>query len=292
MSYQAVQWAFDIAPMLRMPSGKPDTTARGVLVARAERADENGIDTHAGVEEIIWRTGYDERTIQRAERRLEQAGLLVPDGTTRHGTPRWNLNLALCRDEAERAEIAAAVEGRKTANRDRERARRDRHRAERAHSASTRVDAENTREDSASTRAHLDSTRVDAAPPEPPMNHPGTTRGTTPEPPSGGTLPPDPLRPPSPPAPGTSPQKPLSEPPTPAQDHQGDPLPHAHADETATPLRLVATNDQPAAGGPPRGIFPIPVPGRRLSRAEEAIAAATARREAARRAFQGRETTG
>ncbi|SCL43327.1 hypothetical protein GA0074692_6823 [Micromonospora pallida] len=87
MSYQAVQWALDEAPMLRTKAGLPDTTARAVLVARAERADEFGRDTHASIADVIWRTGFDERTIQRAELRLEAAGLLVPDGTTRWGTP-------------------------------------------------------------------------------------------------------------------------------------------------------------------------------------------------------------
>lgn len=293
MSYQAVQWALDEAPMLRMPtSGKPDTTARGVLVARAERADEHGRDSHAAVEDIIWRTGYDERTIQRAEDRLEAARLIVRDGVTRFGTIRWNLDLTQRRDPAERDEIEAAIVRRKADNATRERTRRSRQRKERADSASTRGDAENTRGDSPSTRADSGSTRVDAAPPEPPRNRPGTSRGTTQEPPSGGAPPPDPRRPPSPSAPGNEQAKSLSEPLTPAQDQESDPLPHAHASDTAPPLRLVAANDQPATDGPPRGIFPIPVPGPRLSRAEEAIAAATARREAARRAHQADRTTG
>ncbi|SCF19565.1 hypothetical protein GA0074695_4231 [Micromonospora viridifaciens] len=181
MSYQAVQWALDDAPMLRTKSGKPDTTARAVLVARAERADEFGRDSHAAIEDVIWRTGYDERTIQRAEDRLEAAGLLVRDGTTQFGTTRWNLAMSQKRDPAERAEIETAIEKRKSDNAARERARRAAARAKgpitnpgRMDPASTRVDGDDPRVDADSTRGDLNATRVDATPPEPPTNLPGT----------------------------------------------------------------------------------------------------------------------
>lgn len=161
MSHQAVTWAMDEAPMLKTDNGKPDTTARAVLVARAERADEDGKNSHASVVDVIWRTGFDERTVQRAEGRLEKAGLLVRDGFHRSGTVRWNLDMTKRRDPAERAEIEAAIERRKADNAKRERDRRGR-----------RVDAKSTRADSPSTRGDSASTRVDATPPEPSMNPP------------------------------------------------------------------------------------------------------------------------
>ncbi|GIJ10754.1 hypothetical protein ACFFMR_18990 [Micromonospora andamanensis] len=258
MSYQAVQWALDRAPMLRTDKGKPDATARAVLVARAERADEHGRDSHAAIADVIWRTGYDERTVQRAEERLEAAGLLVRDGVTRFGTIRWNLDMTKVRDESERAEIEAAIAKRKADNAARERARRERQRAartaaddnHRVDSPSTRVHGNSTRVDSPSTRVDFDSTRVDGTPPEPPTNRPGTTRETTQEPSSGGTLPPDPLRPQSPTAPGNGIESSLSD------DGQQPPQPetatHDRARETepAGPpnLRLVVDNAAPGKG--------------------------------------------
>ncbi|MEU2615963.1 hypothetical protein ABZ570_30990 [Micromonospora sp. NPDC007271] len=268
MSYQAVQWALDDAPMLRTKSGKPDTTARAVLVARAERADEYGRDSHAAIEDVIWRTGYDERTVQRAEDRLEAAGLLVRDGTTQFGTTRWNLDMSQKRDPAERAEIEAAIEKRKSDNAARERARRAAARAKgritnpgRVDPASTRVDGDDPRVDADSTRGDLNATRVDATPPEPPTNLPGTPREIPQEPPSGGTLPPAPLRPQSPSAPGNGIESSLSE------DGEQPPQPQtasydrAREADAAPALRLVPGN--PDASRPedePRGVFPAPVP--------------------------------
>lgn len=187
MSHQAVTWAMDNAPMLRMPkTGLPDTTARAVLVARAERADEDGLDTHAGIEDVIWRTGFDGRTIQRAQERLERAGLLVQRGETHWGTTRWDLDMTLLRDPADLGEIQTTAAKKKAKHADRERARR----ADKAAAAKQRADAESARADAESARADLNDARADAVPPEPPKNHPVTVLGTT----HGGTLPPDPLR--------------------------------------------------------------------------------------------------
>ncbi|MGW4467494.1 hypothetical protein [Micromonospora sp. NPDC004704] len=196
MSYQAVQWALDEAPMLRMPkTGLPDTTARGVLVARAERADEFGRDTHAAITDVIWRTGYDARTIQRAQERLEAAGLLIPDGTTKWGTPRWNLNMTKRRDEAERAQLEAGIESKKASEATRVREYRRKQKQERTDAEYVRTDPPYVRTDTQSVRTDPDDVRTDAAPPEPPTNLPGTPQQPSGEPPTGGTLPPDPLRP-------------------------------------------------------------------------------------------------
>ncbi|MBM0203243.1 hypothetical protein JNW90_09065 [Micromonospora sp. STR1s_5] len=195
MSHQAVQWALDEAPMLQTKSGHPDTTARGVLVARAERADEFGRDTHAAITDVIWRTGYDARTIQRAQERLEAAGLLIPDGTTRWGTPRWNLDMTLKRDPAERDQLEAGIGEKRAAEAARVREYRAKQKRERTDAESVRTDGESVRTDTRSVRTDSDDVRTDAVPPKPPVNLPGTTHQPSEEPPLGGTLPPNPLRP-------------------------------------------------------------------------------------------------
>ncbi|MFI6266135.1 hypothetical protein [Micromonospora sp. NPDC051006] len=195
MSYQAVQWALDEAPMLRTPKGLPDSTARGVLVARAERADEFGRDTHAAITDVIWRTGYDARTIQRAQERLEAAGLLIPDGVTRWGTPRWNLDMTKKRDPDEWAQLEAEIDGKKAAEAARVREYRRKQKRERTDAESVRTDPAYVRTDRESVRTDSGDVRTDAAPPKPPVNRPGTTHQPSEEPPLGGTLPPNPLRP-------------------------------------------------------------------------------------------------
>ncbi|MEU4777492.1 hypothetical protein [Micromonospora sp. NPDC023633] len=252
MSYQAVQWALDEAPMLRTPKGLPDTTARSVLVARAERADEFGRDTHAAITDVIWRTGYDARTIQRAQERLEAAGLLIPDGTTRWGTPRWNLDMSKKRDPAELAQMEAEIEKKKAAEAARVRDYRRKQKGQRTDAESVRTDPGSARTDTRSVRADPDDVRTDAAPPEPPTNLPGTPRETTQEPSTGGTLPPDPLRPQSPSAPGNGIESSLS---SAVQDPpQPETASHDRARETAAGrgpnLRLVTNSDrQPTSDG-------------------------------------------
>jgi hypothetical protein len=251
VSYQAVQWAMDAAPMLRMPdSGMPDTTARAVLIARAERADEHGRNSHASVADIVWRTGYDARTVERAQARLEAAGLLVDDGTTRHGTRRWNLDMTKLRDPAERHEIEKEIDRKKADHAARERARRARQRQERADAESARADVNDARAYAGSARAHFDDARADATPGEPPMNLPGTPQEPS-EPPSGGAPPPDPRRPSAPTTSGpwtesvSSPPSPLTQP----LALDGDHLPRASTREAD--LRLVSDNERPAPAPEP-----------------------------------------
>lgn len=196
MSYEAVKWAMDDAPMLLTPAGKPDSTARYVLAARAERASADGTDTHAAITDVMWRTGYDERTVRRAERRLEAAGLMVPAGMTHWGTPRWNLDMSKVRTAEERAAFEAAYEAEKLAEAARKRVFRATKKAAPEGppadvEESARPDSNSGRPDSKSGRPDANSAASGRSAPlttlEPPGNHP--------EPPSGGTLPPDPLRP-------------------------------------------------------------------------------------------------
>lgn len=241
MSYEAVQWAMDVAPMLRTSSGKPDTTTRAVLIARAERADKDGKDSHAAISDVVWRTGYDERTVQRAERRLEEAGLLVKAGVTTWGTTRWDLDMSKERDESERAELEAELAEKRAAHAERERSRRASKKAAKSdaepasHGGSKPVDSEmraefkSARADSEYARADSASERAYSVPPEPPLNHPGTT----PEPPSGGTLPPDPLRPAAPTGQRNETQSETSS--TGAQPQRADTATHDRAREAQPP---------------------------------------------------------
>jgi hypothetical protein len=247
--------------MLRTPKGLPDTTARGVLVARAERADEFGRDTHAAITDVMWRTGYDARTIQRAQERLEAAGLLIPDGTTRWGTPRWNLDMTKKRDLAERERLEADVDEKKASEAARVRAYRRKQKEQRTDAESVRTDSASVRTDTESVRTDSDDVRTDAVPPEPPTNRPGTSREPSEKPSSGGTLPPDPLRPQAPAAPGNGIESSTSsvaqEPPRP------DTATHDRAREAADPtpeLRLIEGNPDATRDDDRTSLFPASVP--------------------------------
>ncbi|WEH40762.1 helix-turn-helix domain-containing protein [Streptomyces sp. AM 2-1-1] len=109
MSTEAVTWAMDDAPMLRTDKGRPDSTARHVLQVLAEHARPDGSNSHPSHLRIQYRTGYDERTIQRALRRLETGGLIKSDGSV-NGRRRWRLQLHLKRPAFDWAELEAEVE--------------------------------------------------------------------------------------------------------------------------------------------------------------------------------------
>jgi hypothetical protein len=232
MSYEAVQWALYEAPMLRTPSGEPDTTARLVLVARAERADKKGRDTYAGPADVAAATGYDERTVKRADRRLEKAGLMIRDGYSRHGTTRWHLDMS--QTQCESSPVDERTERQRKGNAERQQRFRDRQKSAVANAKPIEVDVStkitvtplnavtNGVEERYVTPLNAVSNGLGAPQTthEPPR---GTTTETTP----GGAPPPDPRRPHSPSAPGTDEQNSLTCPLTPAQDQQGDSLPHA-----------------------------------------------------------------
>ncbi|MFE7395688.1 helix-turn-helix domain-containing protein [Streptomyces sp. NPDC057557] len=123
MSKEAVKWAMDDAPMPRTEKGKPDTTGRHVLQVLAEHAQSDGSNSHPSVLRIQYRTGYDRTTVQRAERRLEKAGLIKQDGTV-DGRKRWQLAMYLVRPktdwtdlEREENEFRAAAAERKRRSR-------------------------------------------------------------------------------------------------------------------------------------------------------------------------------
>ncbi|MFG3090643.1 hypothetical protein ACGGAI_23765 [Streptomyces antibioticus] len=116
----------DDAPMLKTGAGRPDSTARHVLQVLAEHARPDGSNAHPSILRIQYRTGYDERTVQRAERRLEAGGLIRRTGT-RQGRPVWKLQMHLRRPEFDWAELEAeAEEGRKQAAERQRRARQKR----------------------------------------------------------------------------------------------------------------------------------------------------------------------
>ncbi|MFF4403776.1 helix-turn-helix domain-containing protein [Streptomyces sp. NPDC001404] len=120
MSTEAVKWAMDDAPMLRTEKGKPDTTARHVLQALAEHAHKDGSGAHPSLLKLQYRTGYDRRTVQRAERRLEAAGLISADGSV-HGCIRWRLHLNVQRPASDWAELVAEEEAERAAAAERQR---------------------------------------------------------------------------------------------------------------------------------------------------------------------------
>ncbi|MFC8436400.1 helix-turn-helix domain-containing protein [Streptomyces sp. NPDC057253] len=109
MSTEAVSWAMDDAPMLRTEKNRPDSTARHVLQVLGEHARPDGSNSHPSVLRIQYRTGYDERTVQRALRRLEAGGLIRKQGTV-NGRTKWKLQMHLRRPEFDWAELEAEAE--------------------------------------------------------------------------------------------------------------------------------------------------------------------------------------
>ncbi len=102
-------WAMDDAPMLRTDKGRPDSTARHVLQVLAEHARPDGSNSHPSNLRIQYRTGYDERTIQRALRRLETGGLIKRQGAVQ-GRTKWKLQMHLRRPEFDWAELEDEAE--------------------------------------------------------------------------------------------------------------------------------------------------------------------------------------
>jgi hypothetical protein len=247
MSYEAVRWALYDAPLLLTSAGKPDTAARFVLVARAERADKTGRNTYAGTADLIKATGFDERTIERAERRLERAGLLIRAGFSHLGTVLWHLDMKQKQADGNQSYADAQVERRRKADAVRQQRMRERRKAE-----SIEADVSNkirvTHSESVTSRTQnpdvTDLKGVTSRTQRPP-NHPLKP----PVEPPGGTTPgdapsPDPWRPHSPSAPGTDENNSLTCPLTPAQDQQGDSLPHTRGPAPPRPqLTLVPPID-------------------------------------------------
>lgn len=84
------------APMLLTDKGKPDTTARHVLAVLAEFAAADGTEARPSLRTIRFYSGYDERTLRRALRRLE-TGSLIEAVRMVNGTTEYKLALSQIR---------------------------------------------------------------------------------------------------------------------------------------------------------------------------------------------------
>ncbi len=191
MSWQAVDWALNDAPHLLTDAGRPDTTARGVLVALAEKAGEDGADAYPSPLRVHYMTGYDVRTVQRALDRLEAGGLIARDGFSQFGTINWKLATHLERPDSEWDNLLAEADK----HRREESAKRQ---ARRTHQASTTGDVSGTQNpghpeerpgrkmpDIRHAESRMSGTQ---RPPNHPVQPPF-------EPPTGGAPPPDPRGP-------------------------------------------------------------------------------------------------
>lgn len=122
MSWQAVEWALERAPMLTTGAGKKDTTARFVLVALAEHADKTAPRprAHPSLALLRFETGFDMKTVQRALGRLADADLIEAVGVRGDGVTEWELRTESVRPDSDRDEIDAEVQ----AHRERDRRRK------------------------------------------------------------------------------------------------------------------------------------------------------------------------
>lgn len=237
MSWQAVDWALFDAPMLLTDKGKPDSTARQVLVALASHANEQGRNAHPSVLRLAYGTGLDPRTVERALIRLQAGKLIEPCGRVMTGARRWDLPLHIVRPESEWDEMVAAAEAEKERESEARKARRHRSssgdseppemRVRDGESRTPGVSVRTSGTQSADVRDSASGIR-DATPPEPsepPVNPQANRQSTS----TGGAPPPDPSRRPPPSASATDERESLSDPLTPAQDRQRKSLPREGA---------------------------------------------------------------
>jgi hypothetical protein len=83
MSVKVMGWVFD----LDIP-----TREKFVLLAYADHANHDGSSIYPAVETVAKKTGYNERTVQRATQELVKMGILIKDGFGPKGTHRWQIN--------------------------------------------------------------------------------------------------------------------------------------------------------------------------------------------------------
>jgi DNA-binding transcriptional regulator YhcF (GntR family) len=124
LSHEAVSWAHNEAPMLLTEKGKPDITARQILVALADKAHMDGTNAYPSVLRLHFMTGVDDRTIPRVLARLETAGLIVHVRTMPTGNKNWTLQMWRKRPESEWEDLQAAAEKIKRIESERRQARR------------------------------------------------------------------------------------------------------------------------------------------------------------------------
>lgn len=70
-----------------------ESTKKFILLAYADHADHAGGNIFPAVATIAKKTGYSERTVQRITRQLEDDKILISDGTGRHGTNKWKIDI-------------------------------------------------------------------------------------------------------------------------------------------------------------------------------------------------------
>jgi hypothetical protein len=91
MSVKAMSQVWDIECPKEINGKDFQPTHKFVLIAYADHADHQGKNIYPAVATIAKKTGFDERTIQRATRALVEMGLLVEDGQGPRGTNKWAL---------------------------------------------------------------------------------------------------------------------------------------------------------------------------------------------------------
>jgi hypothetical protein len=184
----------DDAPMLQTDKGKPDTTARHVLQVLAEHASKTGTNARPSLMRIQYRSGYDRRTVQRALRRLEAAGLITPTGVI-SGCTVYRLSMGTTRPASDWKELEAEEARQRDVDAERQRRYRSRSRVTDAN-AVTVTDAESVTADerhalSVRTSRTQNPDVTDATPPEPSVEH-------VREPSLSSRVPQQPIEPPAP----------------------------------------------------------------------------------------------
>jgi DnaA N-terminal domain/Helix-turn-helix domain len=91
MSVKAISQVWDIQCPSEINGKEFQPTHKFILVAYADHADHQGKNIYPAVKTIAKKTGYDERTVQRATHALEEMGLLIEDGQGPRGTNKWAL---------------------------------------------------------------------------------------------------------------------------------------------------------------------------------------------------------
>ncbi len=91
MSVKTMAFVWDIACPETYNDCEFKPNHKYVLLAYADHADHNGKSIYPAIETIANKTGYDERTVQRITRELEEIGLLVGEGHGPRGTNRWHI---------------------------------------------------------------------------------------------------------------------------------------------------------------------------------------------------------
>lgn len=84
--------------MAKVWDAQMDTTLKFILLSLADYADDNGQNVYPSIATIQRKTGYGERTVQRAFRELEEAGILVRVGQTSFGTYNYRISVGSLED--------------------------------------------------------------------------------------------------------------------------------------------------------------------------------------------------